>query len=51
VLALLGGISGRREQESRSQGGGEDFKWKRHGNSLTIAWMIIRLANGGSSEK
>jgi hypothetical protein len=37
VLALLGGISGRREHESRSQSGGEDFKWKQHGDSLTIA--------------
>jgi hypothetical protein len=45
VLALLGGIGGRREHESRSQGGSEDFKWKRHGDSLTIAWMTIRLTN------
>jgi hypothetical protein len=51
MLALLGGIGGRREHEGCSQGGGEDFKWKRHGDHLTIAWITIRLANGGSSEK
>src|SRR6185295_5115207 len=36
VLALLGGIGGRREHESRSQGGSEDFEWKRHGDPLTM---------------
>jgi hypothetical protein len=49
MLALLGGIGGRCEHESRGQGGSEDFKWKRHDDPPANAQ--IRLTNDGSGGK